>query len=103
MTTQELEEAVQRAIEGAQPCGQIDAVSERQRHLQYLADRRTLAEVGMVELRSRARTFFALVGHALAVDLTSDEILEVSDSIEDLVACLARSFETIERVASAAR
>lgn len=101
MTTQELEEAVQRAIEGAQPCVPIVPGHERERHLQCLLDRRTLAEVGMVELRSRARTFFALVGHALAEELTSDELLEVSDSIEDLVACLARSFEAIERVASA--
>jgi len=76
--------------------GALEAYAER------LADRRTLIESAMYQLRSRARTFAALVGHSCALELTAEELLEISDSIEDVVARLELSFTAIETIANSA-
>lgn len=76
----------------------MDALEE---YGQRITDRRTLVESAMFQLRSRARTFAALVRHATAMELTAEELLEVSDSIEDVVARLELSFTAIEGIANA--
>lgn len=105
-TQAELEERLDHALEESRetrralyelPPEAIEWLQDAQR----LDDLGSLILAGVAELRSRSRSFAALVGRTTTVPaITAEELLEISMAVEAAVKALDASFAAVELIAA---